>query len=134
MSDLDRLFDVPEPVTEIRVQKSRKIYTTTLRGVTIVMETRQQADNAARGLHPTSGFPLAEIGTCGDCGLLLRHERYRHTYLKCLAVPDLTHGPGTDVRAKWPACTRFATSVDAAPGMLISELLDDTEQAAAGLT
>lgn len=120
----DRLFDVPDPVMDIQVHKSRKTYTAELRGVMVKMETAQQATNAAKGLHPTSGYPLAESGTCGDCGLLLRHERYRKTYLKCLAVRDLTHGPGTDVRAKWPACIRFATSPDAASGMLLSELLE----------
>jgi hypothetical protein len=39
---------------------------------------------------------------CKTCRLLLRWKTAR-TYLKC-SKSTLTHGPGTDWRAAWPAC------------------------------
>ena len=76
------------------------------------------------GQHPTTKRPLlcalpedekvirllagvSLDATCGDC----RHcetQRIRsgRSFVKCLAVP-LTHGPGSDTRKKWPACTKF---------------------------
>ena len=44
-------------------------------------------------------------GTCKDCVFLLRTGRNR-TYLKCEKFV-ITRGPGTDWRAKWPACGLF---------------------------
>jgi hypothetical protein len=49
---------------------------------------------------------------CGNCRLR-DQVRYARTYAKCVqgwdgdpqhAPPRVTHGPGTDVRAWWPAC------------------------------
>ena len=60
-----------------------------------------------RGLHPT-GFPAGpEDKTCGDCEHLTRIVRSK-TYLKCgLDRESWTHGTGTDLRVRWPACERF---------------------------
>ena len=41
--------------------------------------------------------------TCGDCVHLLREGGYERTYIKC-RLRGMTHGHGTDHRAKWPAC------------------------------
>jgi hypothetical protein len=43
--------------------------------------------------------------TCGTCAHLARH-RMAKTYLKCDLI-RWTSGPGTDVRAKDPACSRW---------------------------
>jgi len=76
------------------------------------------------GQHPTTKRPLLRAlpedertlkvlagvsldATCGDC----RHcETVRipsgRSFVKCKAV-EQTHGPGSDTRKKWPACSRF---------------------------
>lgn len=60
------------------------------------------------GRHPLNGLPLltSPAGmTCGDC--LRRYlKRLAGSYPKCDLGP-ITGGPGTDVRAAWPACNRF---------------------------
>lgn len=51
--------------------------------------------------------------TCGTCGYYARVEYHDKVYRKCgLMKPYWTHGPGTDIRAKDPACTwwRSATT------------------------
>ncbi len=58
------------------------------------------------GIHPLNALPLAGNGhTCGDC----IHRRYKQLagrYPKCELGP-ITAGPGTDVRAWWPACRQW---------------------------
>ena len=49
------------------------------------------------------GGPKGE--TCGTCAHLVR-RRLAKTYLKCDLI-RWTSGPGTDVRAKDPACSRW---------------------------
>ena len=62
----------------------------------------------ATGRHPLNLVPLLaspQGKTCGDC--LHRYlKRLAGTYPKCDLGP-ITGGPGTDVRAGWPACERF---------------------------
>ncbi len=70
----------------------------------------RQRGHVASGLHPT-GHKLAEegTGTCGDCSHRVRVGNV-NTYQKCGLDPR-THGPGTDIRAKWPACVRYESKV-----------------------
>lgn len=45
--------------------------------------------------------------TCGTCAHLV-HTGNSGRYLKCgLMRKDWTHGPGTDLRARWPACSKW---------------------------
>lgn len=54
------------------------------------------------GRSPANGEPLRGAETCGTCRHL-RRKSFARTYLKCGKGPD-TAGPGTDIRARWPAC------------------------------
>jgi len=42
---------------------------------------------------------------CKECSLFIRHQMSR-TYFKC-KLRGVTHGPGTDHKANWPACGKF---------------------------
>lgn len=65
---------------------------------------RQRADIAA-GRHPATRTALADGGqTCGGCAYSIRVQGGRRTYWKCEKV-GVTHGPGSDIRISWPACT-----------------------------
>lgn len=44
--------------------------------------------------------------TCGGCANLYRLHHNDQVYLKC-HLRGSTHGAGTDMRAKWPACGKF---------------------------
>ncbi len=62
-----------------------------------------------KSLHaaPMGSGPEGE--TCGSCGHLARVQHAR-VYLKCGhpdCRPKWTGGPGTDVRAKDPACSKW---------------------------
>lgn len=110
----ERLFEVgglelPPPVSIGKV----RTWHVTARGVLIV-GTKTQVHRAAAGLHPTSGLPLIESGTCGECAYLLRTGR-NGSFLKCRLVAEQTHGQGTDVKMKWPACNHYER-VEAADG------------------
>ena len=77
-----------------------------------------------RGQHPTTKRPLLRSlpedertlkvlagipvdATCGDCRMCVSVTvPSGRSFVKCKAV-RLTHGPGSDTRRKWPACTRF---------------------------
>lgn len=76
-----------------------------------------------RGQHPTTKRPLLRSlpederivkalagvppdATCRQCAHCSSSAYHGRSYVKCWAVP-LTHGPGSDTRAKWPACTKF---------------------------
>jgi hypothetical protein len=98
-ADQGVLFDVdpvvaPEPGDAVRLSYGRRL------------TLRQKAD-VARGIHPlTRGRARPELGTCGGCAhraLVGHHDR---TYPKC-DLREITHGPGSDCRAWWPACERF---------------------------
>lgn len=60
----------------------------------------------ALGQHPMGGPCRPERGTCGDCLNLRRVEYHNNHYLKC-SLTRWTHGTGTDIRRKWPACDRW---------------------------
>lgn len=63
----------------------------------------------AKGFHPTGRLLLKRDGPrCGNCRFLFRIRRNVRIYLKCAQLVD-THGPATDVRAKWPACSDWMT-------------------------
>ena len=70
--------------------------------------TARQQHHAQRGRHPLGHLMPegedhpAQGHTCGDCGHLQRNT-WTKTYLKC-ALLRATKGPGTDTRARWPAC------------------------------
>jgi hypothetical protein len=102
----ERLFDVgglelPAPVSI----KNVHTWHITARGVLIV-GTKTQIQRAAAGRHPTSAFPFGESGTCGECAHLLRTGR-NGSFLKCGLLREQTHGHGTDVKMKWPACDHY---------------------------
>lgn len=43
--------------------------------------------------------------TCKSCKHICRHHDYKHTYIKCGVIRHRwTHGLGTDIRVKSPAC------------------------------
>jgi hypothetical protein len=66
--------------------------------------TARQRQLVADGWHPlTRGRAHPELGTCGDCRHRLAAGR---TYPKCELGPA-NRGAATDVRAWWPACSRF---------------------------
>lgn len=82
------------------------------------------AEMFAAGRHPITGAPLADNGeTCGTCAWAFKHRRY----WKC--EYNATHGPKTDLRKKWPACSWWAFSRDAATGMSVDELIGDIDEA-----
>ena len=76
-----------------------------------------------RGIHPTTGRTLLRAmpederivrslagvpldATCADCRFCESISYHSRSFVKCKAVV-LTHGPGSDTRKKWPACTKF---------------------------
>lgn len=66
------------------------------------------------GAHPKQTCTPDKVGsgpvgkTCGDCQHLARVSGGNATYLKCGRVePSWTHGPGSDIRASWAACSKF---------------------------
>jgi hypothetical protein len=55
---------------------------------------------------PGSGPPKI---LCKGCRHLRRLEHNTRTYLKCgLMQHHWTHGPASDIKAGWPACSKFA--------------------------
>lgn len=109
-TDLDRVDDVagqvplpgmPEPVaTEAAAPAEKVPYG---RRLTL----RQRAD-VARGVHPlTRTKARPDLGTCGDCAhRVLIYTNGNRRWPKC-DLREITHGPGSDCRAWWPACDRF---------------------------
>lgn len=83
---------VPEPVEPLSADRRR---------------TAAQHQLAADGWHPlTRDRARPDLGTCGDCTHRKVLGHHNRTYPKC-ALGPISHGPGTDVRASWPACSRF---------------------------
>lgn len=97
--------------------------------------TRRQAENIAAGIHPlTKGrlhplasrhrdatAPKADPFTCGSCYFRQVWRYHGKSYAKCVfserrgadyvekfGYPRVTHGPASDVRAWWPACTDYS--------------------------
>ena len=68
--------------------------------------TKRNNEAIQAGVHPvTGGGTFPDIGTCGDCAHAVAHTRNR-TWWKCSKFA-ITHGPGTDIRLKWPACNYY---------------------------
>ncbi|CAL9605727.1 hypothetical protein SUDANB95_05485 [Actinosynnema sp. ALI-1.44] len=67
-------------------------------------------------LHPDATAP--DGPRCGGCRFRVARGGTAKDYPKCIAGgpgrPRVTHGPGTDVLASWPACTDYepATTTD----------------------
>jgi hypothetical protein len=49
--------------------------------------------------------PGPEGAKCKTCALLFCHSRSKR-YYKC-SLRGCTHGPGTDHRVNWPACSKY---------------------------
>jgi hypothetical protein len=63
--------------------------------------------------HPDIAGTGPQGETCGTCEHLARIEYHNRTYRKCEKMRGRwTHGPGTDVRAKDPACRWWQKSLD----------------------
>lgn len=58
---------------------------------------------------PIGSGPSGE--TCGTCQYA-RKRVFAKTYFKCALVQS-TGGPGTDIRLKWAACSRWAKREEA---------------------
>lgn len=57
---------------------------------------------------PIGSGPKGE--TCKTCEHIVRVQYHDKTYLKCnLRKANWTHGYGSDIRAKWPACSFWTT-------------------------
>jgi hypothetical protein len=69
-------------------------------------EVREPLKNLVKGYaaRPGSG-PVGE--TCRSCANAVSHETSRR-YWKCALIKP-THGPGTDIRLKSPACAYWRT-------------------------
>ena len=48
--------------------------------------------------------------TCGSCGNFNRVSYHEKTYFKCEKIIHWTHGPGTDIRKKSPACSFWSVT------------------------
>lgn len=81
--------------------------TTDLFGDPITVETRRRKGVPAGHADVPGHGPPGE--TCGTCAQLAWSRRYSRTYYKCwLLKASWTHGYGTDVRLKDPACRLWA--------------------------
>lgn len=69
--------------------------------------TLRQRAQVAAGWHPLAGTRTRpDLGTCGGCAHRVLVGWHNRTYPKC-DLAAITHGPGSDCRAHWPACDRF---------------------------
>ncbi len=53
---------------------------------------------------------------CRTCVLFQRHQHGRRAYGKC-ALRGVSHGPGTDHYASWPACGKYTRREEAHEGV-----------------
>lgn len=97
-----RLFDMPpvEPQPVLSADRRR---------------TLRRRQELAEGTHPTTKRPLLDKAwgfKCGDCDHHFTFSTNRN-FEKCeKAAGGLTHGPASDVRLSWPACTLYQTSAE----------------------
>lgn len=90
--------------------------------------TQRQAAAIANGIHPYTHTPLHPLAswrrdaqapktdpfTCGSC--YFREPGGFRGFPKCTRFPGLiTHGPGSDIRAWWPACPDYSPSDSISP-------------------
>lgn len=91
---MSRLFDVPELPDMADMSPTRRL-------------TARRRLMIESGIHPRTRLPLADNGeTCGTCAHYLSGQ-YQATFLRKCDWSPLTHGPATDVRVGWPACTAW---------------------------
>lgn len=83
---------------------------TTMGGDTMTVKKRSKHYVQQRGYAAPPGTgPAGE--TCGSCEHIVRGRKYR----KCeLIRAKWTHGPGTDILARAPACSKWATLIPSA--------------------
>jgi len=88
----DRLFEVPEepPVVE-KPSPGRRL-------------TLRNNQTIANGRHPATSLRLSRVegATCGTCVYSYKTRKW----WKCELVVA-TSGPGTDIRKKWPGCSKW---------------------------
>jgi hypothetical protein len=61
--------------------------------------------------YPPGSGPPGQ--TCGTCAKLYRVEYHNKAYFKCGVLrAGWTHGPGTDIRKKDPACMCWEPRID----------------------
>jgi hypothetical protein len=64
--------------------------------------------------HPDQPGTGPKGQTCGTCGHRVLIHYHNRAYNKCAVLRDQwTHGPGTDLRRKDEACSRFVPGVGA---------------------
>lgn len=71
--------------------------------------TKANNDMLARGVHPATRQPVIGDGSrCGECAHHERIEWHNKTFHKCdVHRLGMSHGPASDIRVSWPACSRF---------------------------
>ena len=72
--------------------------------------TRRQKALLAKGIHPLMRTPVDPdpAHTCGSCAWRFM-QTAAGTYYKC-ALSIVTHGPATDLRLRWPGCSKWAVT------------------------
>lgn len=62
-----------------------------------------------RGVHPHNGFSLGPTGeTCGSCAHAVAGPGgHSKRWWKC-DLSASTRGPATDIRVRWPACSKWS--------------------------
>lgn len=69
-----------------------------------------------KGVHPHNGMPLGPTGeTCGSCKHCRAKAGHAKNFYKCAYTRD-TAGPATDLRVRWPACSKWEMRPAAAEG------------------
>jgi hypothetical protein len=104
----DTLFPVDPPPQALTIDASDSA---------TVKLTKRRAALIAQGLHPMGGGLRSEPGeTCGSCHHAVKTGNRQAKFIKCeLTRQNWTKGPGTDIRLKWPACSRWEPRAGDAP-------------------
>ena len=68
--------------------------------------TERQRAAIARGYHPLGLGRIDIDHKCGECHFRFQVSNGRRSWWKCILISP-THGPGTDLRLKWPSCPFF---------------------------
>jgi hypothetical protein len=93
--------------------------------------TLRQTQDISLGRHPLTGgvlhpqasrrrdsdSPKDDPFTCGSCYFREARRYHGKSYPKCIAYAPsrITHGPASDVRAWWPACTDYSPGSSISP-------------------
>lgn len=106
---VDALFDVPAVPERPRLSATSRRTLRRLQALKLGQHPMSIAIDMPLRLHPEAA-PAddrhAPGRRCGNCIHRVLHRHHNRPYAKCVAAGDdrVTHGPGTDVRAWWPAC------------------------------